>query len=131
MVLFPAPFGPISPKISPRLTSMFTLARARSPPKFLVIPFPSRITSIVILSVVGGVPNTVRQKIPLERRDTQDQPRIGAGMPEEGNWHSEKPRPGLKPWAKNPKPAEGAGPISCLVCCVLTWEYWLPHGGIV
>src|SRR5262249_58341769 len=37
-VVLPEPFGPISPRISPGLTSKETLWRARKPPKRLVSP---------------------------------------------------------------------------------------------
>ena len=50
-VVFPAPFGPMIPKMSPAITFISTFSTAFRPPKYLHKPFDSRIgTLLSILS---------------------------------------------------------------------------------
>src|SRR4029077_13845036 len=53
-VVFPAPFGPMSPKISPVRTSKSTAFTATSPPKVFVAPVPLKIAAA---SVTGRPPS--------------------------------------------------------------------------
>src|SRR6266700_4139562 len=47
IVVFPAPFGPITAKIAPSGTAKLTSATARSPLKFLETPATSSIAAII------------------------------------------------------------------------------------
>src|SRR6266446_9061967 len=55
-VVFPAPFGPIRPTISPRPRVNDTLSTARTPPNAFVNPRTSRIAFPVIAELAGSRP---------------------------------------------------------------------------
>src|SRR3990170_4788787 len=65
-VVFPAPLGPISPRISTLATPKLTSFRAGAPPKYFVSCSPSRMTS-------------VRRDIRLDRRGGEDHLRTPRG----------------------------------------------------
>ena len=64
MVVFPAPFGPMRPAIDPRGTNMSTLSTATRPPKRLVRPLMTRMSSAKAESAAAAL---MRPALPVLR----------------------------------------------------------------